>query len=320
MKWLEIKVETLSGLGVELATAALMEAGIEGVQTLDDYETRLFLENNPDFWDYADDKLLQAEEGAAFLVFYLPKDDKDTLEAARRSLGGLKAGEFGHNLGSLEIRSRIVDDEDWAENWKNYYKPFRVGKGLVVRPEWENYAASPGDVVLSLNPGQVFGTGLHQTTRMCLEAMENLDLRGKSILDLGCGSGILALSALLFGAKKAVAVDTDSLAEQVVTENAALNGITSDKLVIRTGNVLKDPALLSSLGGNYDLILANIIADVVIEMTPLVKGLLSPKGCFISSGIIAGRLDDVLARLEANRFKTITIIRRDEWAAVISGL
>ncbi|MCL2704189.1 MAG: 50S ribosomal protein L11 methyltransferase [Defluviitaleaceae bacterium] len=324
MKWLEVNIETLSspdGLPVELVIGALMETGITGVQTLDDYEMKLFLENNPDFWDYADEELLNAVQGKALVRFYVEDEfAAETLITVRQGLERLKTGEFGDNLGSLELSAKSVDDADWADNWKKYYKPFRVGEKLVIRPEWEDFASGAGDVVLSLNPGQVFGTGLHQTTRMCLEALENLDCAGAKVLDLGCGSGILSIAALLLGAETAAAVDIDRSAHRVVAENAEMNGIRGGKLRIFTGNVLNDSALADGLGSGFDIVLANIIADIVIEMTPLVKKKLAAGGRFISSGIISQRLEDVLCCLEENGFRVIEITRRDEWAAVISAL
>lgn len=317
MNWLEVSIETLSGAGVELLTATLMEAGILGIETVDDYEMRLFLENNPDAWDYADEKILTAERGAAVLRFYLTEDDGETLAAVKAALGRLKAPDTGHNLGSLGIATRIVDDEDWANNWKQYFKPFKIPP-FVIRPEWESYEALPGDVVLAINPGQVFGTGQHQSTRMCLEALSHMDLSGMNVLDLGCGSGILAIGALLLGAARAVAVDTDPLAARVVAENAALNGVEA-RLAIHHGNIINDKRLLERISAGYDVILANIVADVVVNMTPLAAGLLSKNGRYISSGIIAGRVGDVEACLGANGFRVLDIMRLDEWACIVAG-
>jgi len=319
MKWLEINIETLSsedGMPVELVIGALSGAGVFGVQTLDDYEMRLFLENSADTWDYADEDLMNVVKDKALVRFYIEEEHSaETLILVRNGLEGLKNGEFGDTLGSLEMSVKSVDDDGWAENWKKYYKPFRVGEKLVIRPEWEVYAPEPGDVVLSLNPGQVFGTGLHQTTRLCLKELEKLDVSGKKVLDLGCGSGILGIAAMLLGAGSVTAVDIDRAAERIVSENAGMNGVCG--LTMFTGNLLDDDELLAQIGTGYDIVLANIVADIVIEFTPIVKGLIKRRGKFISSGIISQRLDEVLECLNNNGFKILSVEYMDEWAAVV---
>ena len=323
MKWLEVNIETLSsddGMPVELVIGALMESGVHAVQTLDDYDTRLFLENNADSWDYADEALLNASKSTAIVRLYLQEEfSAEALLLVHQNIARLKAGEFGDTLGTLNISITSVDDSDWEDAWKKYYKPFRVGQHFIIRPEWEAYSPVDNDIVLSLNPGQVFGTGLHQSTKLCLETLERLDLRGNCVLDLGCGSGILAIAARLLGAAHVDAVDIDKAAKAVVTENAMLNSIDlTSGFGIYCGNILTDESLAREFLGSYDVILANIVADVIIAMSPLAKKFINPSGLFISSGIISQRKNDVADALEASGFVVIEECVMDEWVSLVA--
>ncbi|MCL2406381.1 MAG: 50S ribosomal protein L11 methyltransferase [Defluviitaleaceae bacterium] len=325
MRWLEIDIKTISsddGMAVELVVAALAGAGVEAVQVLDDYEMRLHLENTADNWDYADDALLRAEKGIAVVRFYVAEEfSHDTITAVNLNISSLKNGEFGDNVGTLAISINNVDDEDWAENWKKYYKPFELGKKLIICPEWEEVPANNNKTVLKLNPGQVFGTGQHQTTAMCLEILEKYISGGETVADLGCGSGILGIAALLLGAQSVTAVDIDKTAEAIVFENAALNFV-SDKITMFTGNLLADNILSGQISahGGYEIVVANIVADIVMAMAPYVCTIINNGGKFISSGIIKDRLAEVLETLENNGFQILDIIYKDEWVSVISQM
>ena len=326
MNWVEAVIETLShdeGLATEILTGLLMEHGINGVQTDDPYEMRMFLENNADYWDYADEELLKSEKGKAYVKFYVEeKYSIETIADIKNSLKALKEGEFSEILGSLELTCLTVDDEGWLDNWKKYYKPFRIGKNVVVKPLWESYDKLREDVVLNLNPGQVFGTGLHQTTQMCIEALEKLVKPGMSFLDAGCGSGILSVAGLLMSeGSRAAAIDIDKAAAGIVMENAGNNFIEADRIKVRIGNILKDEGLLERVSKEkYDLIFANIVADIVIDMTPILSKLLADKGRIVASGIIKSRLDDVLSCAKANGLKIYDVITKDEWVCAVMGL
>ena len=191
-----------------------------------------------------------------------------------------------------------LEDADWENNWKQFYKPMEIGERLLVVPEWEQ-AQEDGRVKLVLNPGLTFGTGSHATTRLCLQALEQHIHGGEKVLDLGCGSGILSIAALLLGAKDAFACDIDDKCIGVAYENAALNGVGKKHYTVRAGDVLSDKRLQKEFGGDYDVIVANIVADVIIALAPQVGKLLKKGGIFLCSGIIDDRADEVKEQLIA---------------------
>lgn len=229
---------------------------------------------------------------------YVPVDDQSPAKTARldEALGHLNAI---WPVGSLQIAE--IDEADWANAWKSHYSTFRVGKRIVIRPSWQEYSAAPGDVVVSLDPGAAFGTGLHPTTRRCLELLDGAVSRGDRVLDVGTGSGILAIAALGLGADGAVAVDVDPLAVRVAAANAAVNG-ARERIALAAGTLdAMEPT------ATFDLVVANIIARVIVEIAPRLAGHLAPKGTLIASGVIVDRADEVaialtLAGLRVERF------------------
>lgn len=322
MYWIEAIIETLSsedGLPAEIITAELMELGVTGIQTEDAYELGRFLANNETHWDYSDPELIPEKPGKTFIKFYLTEEDsEDTLSKIRAALDTLKQGEFAGILGCLTMSAKRVDDENWLNEWKKYYKPFRIGEKVVIRPLWEEYERNEGEIVVSLNPGAVFGTGLHQSTRMCVKSLEKYSRNGQKTLDMGCGSGILSITALLLAENsRAVAVDIDKTAITSAYENAGHNGITMDRFRALAGNILSDTQLFDDLSRErYDIILVNIIADVIIAMAPALKGLLAPGGKLIASGIIREKAGRVMEALEDNGYEIIEIMTEDDWVCV----
>lgn len=216
------------------------------------------------------------------------------------------------------FEEKQVDEEDYANSWKQYYKPFEVGERLVVVPEWEKYEASADKVILKINPGMAFGSGTHETTYMCMQALQDVVCGGEKILDVGCGSGILSVTALLFGAEAATAVDIDQNAVRVSRENAEMNGV-SERLTGYCGNLLDpDSELRSKVCGQYRVVVANIVADVVIRLSDIADQFLMPDGIFIVSGIIIEKRDEVLSALEKNGFTVKDIREKNGWACIIS--
>ena len=298
MDWLEVTLaaqpDRLDG-----TCADLEEAGVSGLVILDEASVRDFLDKNRKYWDYVDDDVLRQLSGVCAVRFYLEDSDdgRGELERIRRRVPG-------------EYSVSTVRDEDWENNWKQYYRPIRIGERLIVVPEWLD-VPEEGRVPLRMDPGLIFGTGSHPTTRMCLEQLQRL--KPRRVLDLGCGSGILGIAALLLGAETAAGVDIDEKAPGVVMANAALNGIYGDRLTVLAGDVTCDEGVRRRLAGSYDLVLANIVADVIIALAPFVPGWLAPEGTFICSGIIEGRQNEVIRALERAGFAVTGHYKSEEW-------
>jgi ribosomal protein L11 methyltransferase len=320
MKWIELTVNTTDE-GTEAVYAMLDEAGVSSVVIEQSKESvGAFLKETAQYWDFADPDEIVKNSGPCVKAYLadIPENTK-LLETIRRRIEELKTVDLGIDPGSLEIFVRSVDDEDWANNWKAYYKPIPIGERLLVKPSWENVSDTGGRIVVELDPGAVFGTGSHQTTRLCMQMLEKTVKGSDNVLDLGCGSGILMITALLLGAKKAVGVDIDPAALHIVKENAAMNGIDPDRFNVYIGDAVRDRTVIQTVSEQtYDIVLANIVADVIIGLTPLTARVIKPGGKFITSGIISDRLDDVLNALKENGFDPYGIEHMDDWAAILS--
>ena len=227
----------------------------------------------------------------------------------------LKALDADGVYGSLEISTDNVKDEDWSEIWKQYFHPIPVGKKILICPAWETPKNTDGRTVFTVNPGLSFGTGSHPSTRFCLEEIEENLKPGDSMLDLGCGSGILSVTALLLGASSAVAVDIDSNATDVAHSNLKLNKLTDENYKTYTGDITSDKELRDKLG-THNLVVANIVADVIIAIAPYVRGFMNSGATFICSGIILERLDEVKAALTKNGLNITKVKCDDDWAAI----
>ncbi len=295
MKWLELHLDT-SPAGIEPASGLLSAYGIDSLMIDEEGDFKSFLENNHQYWDYVDEDLMRSMRGKSRITFYL-EDSAEGMNTLAQLRIGLSAFKKQHpEYAPLLLGMENVEDADWENNWKQFYKPMEIGERLLVVPEWEE-AGDDGRVKLILNPGLTFGTGSHATTRLCLTALEKHICGGEKVLDLGCGSGILSIAALLLGAKDAFACDIDDKCVGVAYENAALNGIGKEHYTVRAGDVLSDRGLQKEFGGDYDLIVANIVADVIIALVPQVRGLLKAGGLFLCSGIIDDRAEEVREKL-----------------------
>ena len=313
MDWLELHIDT-THTGLEPVETMLSALGIDGVVIDDETEFHDFLESNRQYWDYVDENLEASMHGKSRVTFYLPADETGFAQMGevRMALEDLKARRS--DCGTLLLSLENLRDEDWENNWKQYYKPMEIGQRLLVIPQWEQ--VDPGQrVPLILDPGLTFGTGSHATTRLCLTALEKTVAQGNRVLDLGCGSGILSIAALRLGASQALAVDIDDKCLDVAYENAALNGIGKDRYTVRVGDVLSDGSLRRELEGGYDIVVANIVADVIIALAPLVPAMLRPGGTFLCSGIIDDRAEEVRAALEAAGWTVLETQSADGWFA-----
>ena len=295
MKWLELHIDTTPA-GIDPVSDLLGDYGVDSLVIDEEGDFQSFLENNKQYWDYVDDKLLAEKRGKSRVTFYLPEDDSGfhALGQVRIALSAFKKQhpEFAPLILSMEN----VADEDWENNWKQFYKPMEIGERLLVVPEWEQTEDSER-VKLILNPGLTFGTGSHATTRLCLTALDKLIKGGEKVLDLGCGSGILSIAALRLGAERAFACDVDPTCVNVAYENAALNGVDREHYTVRAGDVTADAGLQREFGGDYDVVVANIVADVIVALAPKVRPLLKADGVFLCSGIIDDRAAEVKQKL-----------------------
>ena len=311
MDWLELKIDT-SHAGLDAVTDMLEQQGVTGVMIDDEADFQSFLENNRQYWDYVDDDLLAQKKGVSRVTFYLERNEDayGTVAAVRMAMSALKKEH--PEYAPLLLTMADVADEDWENNWKQFYKPMEIGSRLLVVPEWEE-AADPTRVKLVLNPGLTFGTGSHATTRLCLQALDTHIHGGERVLDLGCGSGILGIGALLLGCAHVTGCDIDPKAPEVAAANAALNGFYEDRFTVCAGDILADAGLRRRLGTGYDLVLANIVADVIIPLAALAPAFLAPGGTFVCSGIIDGREDEVAAALTRAGFTVTAHDTLEEW-------
>lgn len=304
MRWIEVTVNCTGD--PDLMCADLAELGVGGMIVEDEQDFENFLENNHAYWDYVDEELENKFKGISRVKFYLSDDEegKALLNTVANFLGKMPETAF-------------VQDSDWENNWKEFYKPIEVGEKLVVVPEWEP-VPEDGRIPLKLDPGLIFGTGSHATTKMCLAALESVAGPGKTVLDLGCGSGILGIGALLLGCDRCAGCDIDPKAPEVALSNAGLNGITAEQFDIRAGDVLSDAGMRKALGSNYDIVTANIVSDVIIPLSGFVKEFLKPGGTFITSGIIEGRQDEVRQAIEDNGFTILEHHNEDDWHCFVA--
>ncbi len=322
MQWLELCIKT-SSAGVERVAERLTVIGYDSFIVDDQAEFEAFLEQNRQYWDYVDESLARQMEGLSQIRLYL-EDGPAAMEAVRgleAELALLRRQFPKEDLGTLQIEIANLQDEDWENNWKQHYQPLPIGRRLMVVPQWMDPNQDPDRLPVRLDPGMIFGTGAHASTQMCMEALEEAVSGGETVIDLGSGSGILSITALLLGAATAVGVDIDPKAEDIARENAAYNGIGADRFTAVTGDVISDREMMTRLAApRYDLVLANIVADVIIPLAPLAPHFLKPGGRFICSGILDRRLPEVQDALDAAGFEVLTLRTKDDWCQITARL
>lgn len=323
MEWLKCRIKTTTE-ATEVLGNLLVENGVQGFQIEDKLDLENFLKSDEaKNWDYVDEELLDGVSEDCILTFYLSQNayGHEILLSVKSEIDRVRKIDLGLDLGSLELTTDDVNDEDWINNWKKYYKPLKIGKNVVVKPLWEDYDAKDGEVIFKIEPGHVFGTGLHHTTQLCVEQLENYVNKNTTVLDLGCGSGILSIIALLLGAESAFAVDIDKNAVKISYENAELNGIGKDKYTVKSGDVLSDTTLIDEIcEKQFDVVVANIVADVIIAIKDFVKRSMKDTSVFVASGIIEERSLEVAEELKSAGFIVKEINSKEGWSSIVSTL
>ena len=311
MHWIEAVIHTTAE-GADIVSNLLCEAGAAGTEIVDRAEVAA-MPQEQGMWDLIDEQVIQNMPEDVLVKAYFAQNAAahEALSLVRERLFALRAMDVGLPLGSLALESSTVHEEDWAEQWKQYYKPFRAGDRLVVKPSWEAYAPQPGDLVIEMDPGMAFGTGTHETTAMCLRMLERYVRPGCTCLDVGCGTGILAIACALLGARAVTAIDIDPTAVQVAERNVRANGV-AETVCVRQGDLLKESAVDEAA----DVLVANIIADVICKLVEPARAHLQPCGVMICSGIIREREQDVLDSLSAAGYAIAERMEQGEWVCL----
>lgn len=308
--WTEVTIITTSE-AVEAVSALLYDAGVGGV-AIEDPKDIYEANTKPGSWDYIDEKLMPPLNGEVKVKGYFPNSDELAEKIAYVRNGVEKLEEYGLNKGKGEITTKTVQESDWANAWKQYYKPFKIGKNIIIKPTWEGYVPEPNDIVIEIDPGMAFGTGTHESTRMCAELLEEHMKKDFTVFDIGCGSGILSIIASKLGASSVTGVDIDEVAVKASRDNVTISG--AQNVNILHGN------LLDVISNKADIIVANIIADVIMGISGSIPKFLTPGGLFISSGIIRDRADDVKNVLIKSGFRIMETREMGEWVAVAAAV
>lgn len=315
MDWTQVSVYTTTQ-GIEPVTAFLSANGVGGFVIEDAQDFQEFLNDTTPHWDYVDDSLLSLQDCETCIKFYLPCNAQgmEELSTIRSSLEGLRTLNPGTDLGRLAVETDRLSEDDWANTWKKYYHTLSIPPHLVIVPSWESYTPHAGEKALFIDPGMAFGTGSHSSTKLCLSLLQTLPdaaLKNGRVLDVGCGSGILAIASLLLGAAHADGIDIDQLAADIAMDNARLNGVDG-----RMQTFCGD--LTSAASGTYDIICANIVADVILRLCPDTVHFLRTGGYFLTSGIIAERKEEILSALEDNGYDVNEVREEKGWVAILA--
>ena len=305
MAWLEITIDTTSEK-INYVVTNLTARGFADLVIEDQEEFETFLDENRAYWDYIDEDLQEKLQGLSHIKIYLEDTDAAGLQRLETAVSDLK----------LTMQVKALEETNWEESWKDNYPPQEIGEKIVILPYW--LAGTEGDrLPVILDPGLTFGTGAHPTTRMVVQTMESLVKPGFHCLDLGSGSGILSLCALRLGAASATGIDIDPKAEDIARENAAYNGFAAPEFTAVTGNVTEDKQIMQTLAAKeYDIVLVNIVADVIIGLAPVLPNFLTEKSTLICSGILDTRLEEVLAALKAAGLTVLEVKAEEDWRCV----
>ena len=314
MKWNRFTIKTKTE-AEDVVISALADVGIEGVEIQDkqplteEDKAQMFVDIMPEG---------PADDGIAYLNFYL-EEDADTesiLKDVRLALDEVRSY---MDIGEGTIQESQTEDKDWINNWKTFFKPFRAAEDIVIKPTWETYEKEKdSDILIEIDPGIAFGTGSHETTKLCIQALDHYVKEGDSVLDVGCGSGILSIAALKLGAGHATAIDIDEVAVKVAAENMEVNHIPSSRYTLFDGDLISNTFLKVKAGTGHDIVVANILADVIIPLTSVIRPHLKKGGLYITSGIIDTKEEEVRQTLLENGFEILAVEHMKEWCCFIA--
>ena len=312
MKWNQFRLKTTTE-AEDIVSSMLADLGIEGVQIEDKIpltqsdKEQMFVDILPD---------MPEDDGCAYLTFYMDEevDKHEMLLKVRQELEEMRSY---LNVGDCTIEESQTEDVDWVNNWKQYFHQFYIDDILVI-PSWENVEAKDSDkMVIHIDPGTAFGTGMHETTQLCIRQLKKYVTEDTEILDVGCGSGILGMLALKFGAKHSVGTDLDPCAIDATYENMDNNGISRDQYEVMIGNIIDDKEVQDKVGyEKYDIVAANILADVLVPLTPVIIHQLKKGGIYITSGIIEDKEEVVVEAVKKAGLEVLEVNHQGEWVSV----
>lgn len=315
MKWIRFTLDTHTE-AVDILSYKLDEIGVEGIEIEDNMplseedKKKMFVDILPDPVD---------NDGSAKVHFYMEPEHCNPEKVMIQVQDIFQEIKDFCEIGKGTVSLSETEDKDWINNWKTFFKPFRAAENIVIKPTWEEYEKeNDRDILIEIDPGIAFGTGSHETTKLCIQALDKYVKKGDSVLDVGCGSGILSIAALKLGAKHATAIDIDEVAVKVAAENMAVNQIPPSQYTLYDGDLITNRYMKVRAGLNHDIVVANILADVIVPLTGIIRPHLKTGGLYITSGIINTKEDEVRKALKANGFEILAVEHMKEWCCFIA--
>ena len=315
MKWIRFTLDTHTD-AVDMLSYMLDEIGVEGIEIEDhvplseEDKKKMFVDILPDPED---------NDGTAKVHFYMEPENCNPEKIMMQVQDIFQEVKQFCNIGKGTVSLSETEDKDWINNWKTFFKPFRAADNIVIKPTWETYEKeNEDDILIEIDPGIAFGTGSHETTKLCIQALDKYVKKGDSVLDVGCGSGILSIAALKLGAAHATAIDIDEVAVKVAAENMEVNHIPASQYTLFDGDLITNSFLKVKAGPGHNIVVANILADVIIPLTGVIRPHLKKGGLYITSGIINTKEEEVREALIANGFEILGVEYMKEWCCFIA--
>ena len=315
MKWIRFTLDTHTD-AVDMLSYMLDEIGVEGIE-IEDHVPLSEEDNKKMFVDILPDP--EDNDGTAKVHFYMEPENCNPEKIMMQVQDIFQEVKQFCNIGKGTVSLSETEDKDWINNWKTFFKPFRAADNIVIKPTWETYEKeNEDDILIEIDPGIAFGTGSHETTKLCIQALDKYVKKDDSVLDVGCGSGILSIAALKLGAAHATAIDIDEVAVKVAAENMEVNHIPASQYTLFDGDLITNSFLKVKAGTGHDIVVANILSDVIIPLTGVIRPHLKKGGLYITSGIINTKEEEVREALIANGFEILGVEYMKEWCCFIA--